>query len=420
MLSGIQISKGNDAVINLLNVPADTYIVSAEIIADTAPAVEMTVSVDGSTPVNMTLNPNMYNAYTAPITVGMNSHSITLSTSYESTISINLNLYPEVETTALPTSTPDDFSAYEVKTYSYTAAKTGYQVLVPTATPSASSFSIVYKNSPNDFGGETLGENYPIYMEQNIGNLVSGTYNVEIEGDMVAVVANGATYSDGKLVVRASAGKYALVSLTFTSETAQTVTVTITETVDGTMTVGTPQSIALSYYDDTVSYSIELTPGVYRIDLSNVKHTGENEAYWMVSVNDNYIMFGTTSAIFEIAEEGIYTITFMYYDMDSVSFDATISLVPERMLVLGESKQITLAAESNENYYINLETGAYAITLTFTDGSQIQVLLNGGEIIGGGATSAEFVITSNGYYIFTFANLATANTTFSVVITVLE
>ncbi len=798
-LSGIQISDGTDAVVNLLDVPAGNYIASAEIIAETVPQVGMTVKVDNAEEaVAMTLNPNMYNAYTAPITVTTDSRSITLSTDSATSLSVNLTLYPEVTTTPLPTTAAEEFTPYEVRTYSYTAARTGYQVLNATATPSASSFSVVYKLSPNDFGGETvaLDTEYPIYMEAGsdyyftvsyfgdeagasirfsvenwtpgtvelnsevvyapvsnttltgainymldaagtyeldlvnvpyydasitahigqetavlnsdnnftanveldatgsiyfttdyslsftvgvalsytqrvyddeipldrditvnlhpgeslvyvvgrmvqetegnevftgltngnysvtlanangqvvvsdanystpivaagestgtfavllnypdefgyngeterqqpvlvenigtseltftikvtayttntlelgvakeitlrangrttyfveglesgnyvitvggthstivvynmadrseptvpagasmgmysftlvparedpdnpgfdypgetsrtlaymienvctsaqtftvavnkvdsleldtpasitfaegesktyyIGNLVSGTYNVAIEGGTLEVVAGGAEYSDGKLVVRATAGKYALVSLTFTSQTAQTVTVTITQTVDGTMTLGQAQSIALSYYDDTVSYSVELTPGMYRIELANVEWTGEYQAYWMVSVNDNYVIFGSTSAVFEITESGNYTITFMYYDMDSVSFDATITYISDRILVLGVDKEITLEANSSENYYIDLAGGNYTILLVLPEGTEIQVAVNGETVVAYGAIVGNFTISADQSYVqVTFTTQSETAVTFTVLV----
>lgn len=758
-LSGIQIMAGQSSTITLKDVPAGNYIASAEIIDGALEkGATMSIQVDEGTVLPMTYNVNMYGAYTANIAIDENSKTLTLATTSEIELTINFNLYAETETTPLPTTTADYFTAFEARTYSYKATSTGYQSIVPTAYPSADDFYITFKTTANDFSGESVqGDNYPLYMEsgktyyftvmyfgfdnganikfdvtaweaptlyvhseivyapvsnsnvigainyevseagtyelalinvayweaqitvhygdnktevlnggnsftvnvdlgttgemyftttydvsfavgvalgnsareyddeialdtnveielnageslvyvvgrmndgefegltngnyavtltgangqvviydanyytpvvaygessgmfavlldypnewgyngetsrqqpllienygdttvtftirvtayagnmltlgtatqitlaadanttyflegldsgsyvvmvggthsnivvynmaerytalvpmgaeegmysftlvparhdpefpetdydgetsrtlglliQNvgytsetftitvvkvnsleldtateialtanqgatyyIGNLVSGTYNVAIEnGEGVTVVAKGATYSNGKLVVKASEGKYALVALTFSSTTSKTITVTVTETVDGTMNVGEAQKVELSYNDDTVSYEIYLTAGNYEINLTDVEWTGFFEAYYMVAVNDNYIIFGDTYAYFEIFEDGYYVVTFMYYDDYTVSFNATITEVAseDNTLMLGEYKDITLSAGETKTYYIDLPAGSYAVMLS--DGTQITVTADGEIII---------------------------------------
>lgn len=165
-LSGIQIMEGQSSTITLQDVPAGNYIASAEIIAGVyEESATISIQVDDGTALPMAYNANMYGAYTASIAIGANSKTITLATTNEDVLSINFNLYAEVETTPLPMDEAETFTAWESRTYSYTATKTGYQSLVPDATPSAGDFGITFKATANDFSGEAVqGDNYPIYM----------------------------------------------------------------------------------------------------------------------------------------------------------------------------------------------------------------------------------------------------------------
>lgn len=166
-LSGIQIMEGQSSTITLQDVPMGNYVATAEIIAgDFDKGATISIQVDDGTALPMAYNANMYGAYTASIAIGANSKTITLATTNEDIIAINFNLYAEVETTPLPMDEAETFTAWEARTYSYTATKTGYQSLVPDATPSAGDFGITFKATANDLSGEAVsGENYPLYME---------------------------------------------------------------------------------------------------------------------------------------------------------------------------------------------------------------------------------------------------------------
>lgn len=152
------------------------------------------------------------------------------------------------------------------------------------------------------------------------------------------------------------------------------------------------------------TYVAYLYPGTYHIDVDN-----ENVK---IAINSVEI----TGNSFEVYVYGGVTITFIY-DGEG-TFNAT--LVPSNILTVGETKEITLTPYDNITYYINLSEGAYSITLTLEDGSQVQVMLNGSQVIAAGGSYYEFEISSNGYYALTFNNIAVTDVTFSVVVTVLE
>lgn len=177
-LSGIQIMEGQSSIINLQDVPAGNYLATAEIIAGEMYEDEtISIQVDNGTALPMDKNANMYGAYVANIAITANSKTLTLSTTNPEILAINFNLYTAVEAKALPMETADTFTTWEARTYSYTAKKTGYQSLVPDATPSAGDFGITLKTTANDFSGEAVhGENYPIYMVQGKTYFFTVTY----------------------------------------------------------------------------------------------------------------------------------------------------------------------------------------------------------------------------------------------------
>lgn len=265
------------------------------------------------------------------------------------------------------------------------------------------------KYTANTVGTMTVNTATDITVEGRYASytldLTEGLYYISVLGDVEATI-NGTLVSN-------SISYYAYgdeqVRVTFINFTGATATATATVVTD-VITVGLGTSVTLAA-DSSKVYGIDLEKGVFTLNLS------ENEN---VEVRFDGVVVTPENGVYtlNVAMGGGHTLTFVNTSTSEVTFRATVT--PNYLLTLGEEKEITVSAGSSESYYIDLEAGAYAITLTFTNGSQIQVLFNGDIVIGAGATSYEFEILSNGYNVFTFVNLATENVTFSVIVTVLE
>lgn len=240
-------------------------------------------------------------------------------------------------------------------------------------------------------------------------NLTRGLYYISVLGDVEATI-NGTLVSNSiSYYVDAAEGQVVTVRVTFINFTGATATATATVVTD-VMNVGEEKTITLAA-DSSNVYGINLERGLYTLTLS----ASEN-----IEVQLDNVVVVPENGIYRlnVAMSGGHTLTFVNTGASEVSFTATVT--PENLLTLGEEKAITLGANGSEVYYINLETGYYRITLTFADGSRIQVLFNGREIISAGVPSEEFRVTLNGYNALTFVNEANVEVTFSVVVNAVE
>ena len=344
-LSGIQIMEGQPSKINLQDVPAGNYVVSAEIIAGTfEEGATMSIQVDNGTPLAMAYNVNMYGAYVADIAIAENSKTLTLATTNEDVIAINFNLYAAVETKALPMETADTFTAWESRTYSYTATKTGYQSLVPTATPSLGDFGITLKTTANDLSGEAVhGENYPIYMVQG------KTY-------FFTVMYFG---FDGDGTIKFAVEDWEAPTLKLNSEV-------VYAPVTNAGNIG------------AIKYELE-EAGTYTLNAVNVSyweaeitvHYGENQTT-VLSGDNSFTANITLGTAGEIYFTTTYTSSFavgLALDYPAREYNDQIALGIDKTIELNAGESLVyVVGRMNGEEFVGITNGNYAVTLTGANG----------------------------------------------------
>lgn len=263
------------------------------------------------------------------------------------------------------------------------------------------------KYTANTVGTMTVNTATDITVEGRYASytldLTEGLYYISVLGDVEATI-NGTLVSN-------SISYYAYgdeqVRVTFINFTGATATATATVVTD-VITVGLGTSVTLAA-DSSKVYGIDLEKGVFTLTLS------ENEN---VEVQLDGVVVAPENGTYrlDVTMGGGHTLTFVNTGASEVSFTATVT--PNNLLVLGEEKEITVSAGSSESYYIDLEAGSYTITLTFVDGTEVEVLLNGEQIVYPGDTTGEIDVQINGYQILTF--VAETDVTFNVIVTVNE
>lgn len=166
-LSDLSIGEFNDYSLNDLRLSADAPVnslldfVNGEymVVVDVYEEVEdITLSVNG---VELTKNPEAYNAYTATVDF-TSAKSLTLTTSSTENITVSITLREIVKAEELVMGEPVELSLWQEKVFSYTATESGYQVLDIAKNPANSYINVVLKSDPNSYDGTYIEEGYPI------------------------------------------------------------------------------------------------------------------------------------------------------------------------------------------------------------------------------------------------------------------
>ncbi len=237
-------------------------------------------------------------------------------------------------------------------------------------------------------------------------NLTQGVYYISVLGDVEATI-NGTLVSNSiSYYVDAAEGQVVTVRVTFINFTGTIATATATVVTD-VMNVGEEKTVTLAA-DSSNVYGIDLERGVFTLSLS------ENEN---VEVRFDGVVVAPENGTYrlDVTMSGGHTLTFVNTGASEVSFTATVT--PNNLLTLGEEEEITLGAGSSENYYIDLEAGSYTVTLTFADGSEIEVYFEDEQIVYSGENFGTLTIVNSGYNVLTFVNLADTEVTFTVIVT---
>ncbi|MCH5143102.1 MAG: hypothetical protein J1G07_05300 [Clostridiales bacterium] len=250
------------------------------------------------------------------------------------------------------------------------------------------------------------------YMAYYIANVPAGMYSVTLdlpEGMEVMVTANGdyaifyanktgsfEVYSAGYLALRFSCANYGV----------GTEFKVLVKAVEGDMKLGEAQSVELSSTNISNAYILKgLATGEYKLSVLPEGVT----AY----VDGNAVEGGMFSIWGDTC-----VITFVYSGTTSATFTATVT--PANMLTLGEKTEITIDAWSfSKTYFMELEEGEYIIELTLSDGTMIQVSMDGDTLLNYGETKGT-VFVDSGYIAFTFETNTFEEVTFSVVVKAAE
>ena len=239
-------------------------------------------------------------------------------------------------------------------------------------------------------------------------NLTRGLYYISVLGDVEATI-NGTLVSNSiSYYVDAEEGEVVTVRVTFINFTGTTATATATVVTD-VMNVGLETSVALEANSSKV-YGIDLERGLYTLTLS----ASEN-----IEVRLDGVVIASENGIYtlNIAVSGGHTLTFVNNGTSEVTFNATVNTA--NMLALDVDNNVTIEAGMHSStYYIDLTAGNYGILLTLSDGTSIQVTVNGEVVVAYGATDGSFTITADnaGYVQITFTTESDAAVAFTALI----
>lgn len=349
----------------------------------------------------LTKNPNMYDAYTEEINL-TNGATLTLSTTNENLIFVNLSLIVPIEVNDVLPAAADNaetFALYEGKNYRYTAEDDGYFTVSKHTSEANADMAIVVKTNPNDYTGTTIeGENYPVYMEEGEYYYFYITYM-------------GTPWEEGV-------------------EPPQSVNAwfTVSEWTAPTLTLNTEAVyVPVTAADESVvKMSLSVDAGTYDLNLLNIPFDILFGGYTVTA----HIGSQEVELEWGYAEITISSETEIWFTTDySVGFTAGVTLaapVADDTITLNDTTTITLGGgNSSATYYIeNLEGGNYRVTLSLPDGAQIKVEVSTSDqpVITAGGAEGTFGVTLYGDETTTtvalvFTNCGSSEVTFSVVVT---
>lgn len=213
-------------------------------------------------------------------------------------------------------------------------------------------------------------------------SLAAGKYSINTQ-EGVDIAVNGLVTTDGVFEVFA---ENETVYITFINKTAteKTLNVTVEQTDSYFLELGVVKNITLPGYGYR-EYFINLGAGEFTITL--------DKAGVQVYINGELVVSETSTTGTFTTEGGVIAIAMSNYDFNEVTFTAKVT--PVNMLVLDAINDVTIEAGMHSStYYINLTSGKYTIVLTLSDGTRIQVTINGETVVAYGASEGSFTISA--------------------------
>lgn len=367
ILSDVRVSSSTSRDIVFTGATGD-YVVIAE--TYDALASGSVIKVNGTT---LKLNPDMFNAYTGEIKLTAGD-TLTLSTTNDGAISVNLSLVEQVKVAGALPATEDaaaEFKIYESKTFTYfNMEDSGYYTLGYNSNVENAEFSFVVKTDPNNYTGVTVaGNNFPVYLEEFTYYYITVTYmGIPFEyGKESPKTANAWFSVDGWKASTLELDKDLIyVPVTGTDASVQTV----------------PMSVAAGTYDvNLVNIPFEILYGGYTIT-----------AHW--GNNSKELDYGSA----EITINGEISIWFTTdYANGFVAGLALNTIVEQKYMYLNTWEEITVPAYGSITYYIDkLAAGYFDIALRGTNQVQVDASTFGYPVISAGQTSGTFFVYAYG------------------------
>lgn len=258
---------------------------------------------------------------------------------------------------------------------------------------------------------------YYLYTGYYFENLAAGSYLVTVdlanENQQVMVNVNGIyALSFGSYVgtfTLANAGTLLPVRITaYGAENATTFSLKVTKLTSTEMTMGTPETVALTA-DSTKVYSINLAEGSYKMTVSDLV------AGMYIYAANNLVYFDAETKEGTFYASGNIYIIVVYKGTESAS--VTLNVTPVNEIELGTPIELFLATYfTSTTYYANLPAGSYNLTITYTgEGSGVGVAVNGTTLT---ATDNvyTFTVDAAGYVQLTFSYTGESSANFSVLI----
>lgn len=375
---GLQIAAGTPSTVELQGVQSDEYVFSAQLedaglLAEGSTlTLEVLAGNTVQTEKELTLNPNMYDAFTEKFPISSTSTAVRISTTNTDLLTLDLSFQPVV-TVEDPLPTTEGESAtlalYNSYSYYYTVPSdmaTGYYVMSYKTDVTNAEIAITMKNDPNDLTG-TIIENaeYPIKLTSGV------TYYFD-------VFYTGIRQEEGSQPVTPPDS----VEAYFMFDTWTKPTIALNTTVYVPVTVSGQVDIPISGTVGT-KYNVGLVGVPFGVNNITIHYAGES-----YTVNDLNAFSATITY-----SEGKGTIYFTTdYPYDFTVGVALTYTTPEydSSITLNDAKTITLRAKESLTYYIDpISAGYYAMVLSQNNGhvsvevsSWYQPIISGNETTG--------------------------------------
>lgn len=367
-ISGLQIAKDMSRTIELQNVAAQEYFVSANTYyhgyVDEADKEDykLYLQVDSAAPVELVFNANMYGAYTANVKIPAGAKTITLSTDSKYVLDASLSMF-EVVTVSneIKMGQLKEFSMYETESFFYIATEeNGYYTIsvdVYTVVENEDGekvagdlvddaiFSIVLKTNPNEYMGEDVEVNkYPMSLvkgEKYYFEIAYTGVEYEVDENGEAIIPDAPMNVMAKFELKnwtkPTVSVNELVFVPVTLETANAIEVNI-DGMEGTAyNVGL---VNIPYY--VTSVTAHYAGETYTLDMLNgfnaeIKFTAEHTTIYFTSTYKFVANVGMTyttpeyddtiklDVAHEITLRPGESLMFFVYDLPAGEYDITIA-----------------------------------------------------------------------------------------------
>ena len=263
-----------------------------------------------------------------------------------------------------------------------------------------------------------------------INGLSAGKYILSLSfNSQIRVFLGGSIIiNDGDKEVSFTVSSYSTVTLVFYYNGSGTVNFNalvakvpqppVIEPNTDTIEIGVTKNITLTADNSAHIYYIEgVTKGLYKINLYNV-----TTQIQIIVDNKIIVYYGQTNGYFEYLSKASskLTVIISYNGDTNISFSLKVTKEDDNLLPIGVKRTIEMSqAENVKQYYLeDLSKGQYKITLTLSNGIQIEVLTLNGIIISYGGTEGYFdVQTSVDRLNLIFAYNGSSEVTFTVLVT---
>lgn len=408
-LAGVRVVAGADAAIPLHNVTAANYLVTVDLGGTDIITgnVSLSATVNGGASVLLERDENYENAYTGSVTLTESSTTLTISTTYASTLIVTVSMVEEVVIAPLPIDTETTLNLYDTVTYSYHNDVEGYySIAVEKVSEPLAGYDVALKTDVESFDSvEIHGNNFPIYLEADT------TYYYQITYTGIPEAEESPETSTVKFTVNSWKNNK------ITAEDYYYVPVTVANTEDAE----NEEHVELSF-EDTVS-------GAYTLSLIDIP------MYMRFSGSKVFMHYGTQtielntennySADITIGDSKTFYLTTDYGARVTLGLIITPASEEPDTLNLFTANSVTLAQGETKSYFVeNIGAGVYSVSLSGMTTASIEVNSNTSDepIISVGGTSGSFNFVFSGDLAVSTAELLFTNNgegsqTFTVTVT---
>ena len=344
-INGVEIAAKSEVTVDVENAEASNYVITVDIgAAELSEGESLSVTINGMGYAT-DLEPNG-GMYSAEITLSEDTTYLTIYSSSEQALNMNINLFKVAHYDKLPSSA--ELTMWETVTYEYTVEKDGYYSIAFSSDDAMAEVSTILKTEADAWEGlNVTGEDFPLYMAKGT------TYYV----DLVLVNASNEEATVNIAVAEWKNPKLMLNEIYYLPVVAGTTPATSAEYVESTLVA------------EKGTYNLALMNVPFMYYMANVTVTATIDgAKYKLSPENNYSIKVTT-----LADSVKVSLT----TSDETSTVVGVSFaIPEvrNTMNLEEKTAIKVPAYETVAYYIEgITEGYYYIVL---DGVPAGALLN--------------------------------------------